>query len=251
MEKILENYEVYKTSSTENWENRLTWMGISGREPKHTTSIQRFNKETNAFADMKTVDTAADFFKEVDRLANIYVEWVKSKNKGYSKKEYDDMHNFFVGAVGEIFFYRLFTDVKCVMAPDATGTYVRYDFNYVSPTLKSDKDAGVDFTATINDVASVIQTKFWNPFAKKSMDLDIIQKAYAEGVSKELIDKDEKKNVFICWLGGEESIYRKTKEYKQYRDNVVAIGYSALDVSINNRNKIFWGGLYEYLKSIK
>ena len=82
------------------------------------------------------------------------------------------------------------------------------------------------------------------------MEIDIIQKAYAEGVSKQLIDKDEKKNVFICWLGSEESIYRKTKEYKQYRENVVAIGYGALDVSINNRNKIFWSNLYEYLKNI-
>ena len=45
MEKILENYEAYKSSSTENWENRLTWMGLSGREPKHTTSIYKFNKE--------------------------------------------------------------------------------------------------------------------------------------------------------------------------------------------------------------
>ena len=250
MEKILENYEAYKTSATENWENRLTWMGLNGKEPKHTTSIYRFNKETNAFANMKVVDTAANFFNEVDKLANAYVEWVKGKNKGYSKKEYEDMRDFFVGAIGEIFFYRLFEEVKCIMAPDATGTYARYDFNFVSPTLKSDKDAGVDFTAAINDVPSVVQTKFWNPFARKSMELDIIQKAYAEGVSKQLIDKDEKKNVFICWLGSEESIYRKTKEYKQYRENVVAIGYGALDVSINNRNKIFWTNLYDFLKNI-
>lgn len=250
MEKILENYETYKSSSAENWENRLTWMGLSGREPKYTTSIHKFNKETNAFANMKVVDTASNFFNEVSKLADVYVEWVKSKNKGYTKKEYEDMRDFFVGAVGEIFFYRLFTDVKCIMAPDATGTYMRYDFNFVSPTLKTDKDAGVDFTAAVNDTASVIQTKFWNPFARKSMELDIIQKAYAEGVSKQLIDKDEKKNVFICWLGSEESVYRKTKEYKQYRENVVAIGYGALDVSINNRNKIFWSNLYDFLKNI-
>lgn len=250
MQKILENYQTYKDTAAENWESRLTWMGLGGKEPKHTTTILRFNKETEAFANMKRVNSAHDFYKEADKLADAYVNWVKSKNKMYTKKEYEDMHNFFVGAMGEIFFYRLFEDVKCIMAPDATGTYVRYDFNYVSPTLKEDKDAGVDFTADVNDTASVIQTKFWNPFARKSMELDIIQKAYAEGVSKQLIDKDEKKNVFICWLGSEESVYRKTKEYKQYRENVVAIGYGALDVSINNRNKIFWSNLYDFLKNI-
>ena len=101
MEKILENYEAYKSSSAENWENRLTWMGLSGREPKYTTSIHKFNKETNAFANMKSVDTASDFFKEVDKLANAYVEWVKGKNKGYTKKEYEDMRDFFVGAVDQ------------------------------------------------------------------------------------------------------------------------------------------------------
>ena len=250
MEKILENYNAYKGSAAENWETRLTWMGLNGKEPKHTTTIIKFNKETGALDSMERVMTAQDFYKKSTELATVYTDWVKSKGKQYTEEEYKDMRNFFVGAMGEIFFYRLFEDVKCIMAPDATGTYVRYDFNYVSPTLKDDKDAGVDFTAAVNDTASVIQTKFWNPFSRKSMEIDIIQKAYAEGVSKQLIDKDEKKNVFICWLGSEESIYRKTKEYKQYRENVVAIGYGALDVSINNRNKIFWSNLYEYLKNI-
>lgn len=250
MQKILENYQTYKNTEAENWESRLTWMGLNGREPKHTTTILRFNKETGALGTMKRVNTAHEFYKEADRLAGQYVEWVKPKNKMYSKKEYEDMHNFFVGAMGEIFFYRLFEDVKCIMAPDATGTYVRYDFNYVSPTLKEDKDAGVDFTASVNDVASVLQSKFWNPFAKKGMDLDVIQKAYAEGVSKDLINKDEKANVFICYLGNEDSVFRWTKEYKQYRNNVVPIGFKALDVSINNRNQIFWNNLYDFLKNL-
>lgn len=250
MQKILENYETYKSSSVENWENRLTWMGLSGRDPKHTTSIYRFNKETGALGTFKHVMTASEFFNETNRLATVYVDWVKSKNKGYSNKEYEDMHNFFVGAIGEIFFYRLFIDVKCIMAPDATGTYVRYDFNYVSPTLKEDKDGGVDFTASVNDIASVIQTKFWNPFGRKAMELDIIQKAYAEGISKDLIEKGEKSNVFICWLGNEDSVFRCTKEYKQYRENVVPIGFKALEISINNRNKFFWNNLYDFLKDI-
>lgn len=250
MEKILENYNSYKSSSAENWESRLTWMGLNGREPKHTTTILKFNKETGALGKMEHVMTANDFFKESEKVANEYVEWVKSKNKGYSNKEYEDMRNFFVGAMGEIFFYRLFEDVKCIMAPDASGVYQRYDFNFVSPTLKSDKDAGVDFTASVNDTASVLQSKFWNPFAHKGMELDVIQKAYAEGVSKDLINKDEKSNVFICYLGNEDAVFRRTKEYKQYRENVVPIGFKALDVSINNRNKYFWGNLYDFLANL-
>lgn len=251
MEKILENYNAYKGSATENWENRLTWMGLNGKEPKHTTTIIRFNKETGALDSMERVMTAQDFYKKSTELATVYTDWVKSKGKQYTEKEYEDMRNFFVGAMGEIFFYRLFEDVKCIMAPDATGTYVRYDFNYVSPTLKDDKDAGVDFTASVNDVPSVIQSKFWNPFGRKSMELDIIQKAYAEGISKDLINKDEKANIFICWLGNEDSVFRCTRQYKQYRENVVPIGFKALDVTINNRNKFFWDNLYEFLATLK
>lgn len=247
---ILENYETYKESAAENWVSRLTWMGLNGKEPKHTTTIIRFNKETNAFNTIKKVMKASDFFNEIDKLADKYVDWVKSKGKQYTKKEYDDMHNFFVGAIGEIFFYRLFEDVKCIMSPDCEGTFVRYDFNYVSPTLKNDKDAGVDFTAVVNDVDSVIQTKFWNPFGRKAMELDVIQKIYAEGVSKGIINKDEKANVFICWLGNEDSVFRCTKEYKQYKENVVPIGFRALDVSINNRNKLFWEKLYKFLEEL-
>ena len=250
MEKILENYQAYKNSASENWESRLTWMGLNGKEPKHTTTIIRFNKETGALGTMNEVKTADEFYKEAVRLADVYVEWVQTKNKMYSKKEYEDMRNFFVGALGEIFYYRLFEDVKCVMAPDATGTYVRYDFSYVSPTLKDDKDAGVDFTASVNDIPSVLQSKFWNPFAHKGMEIDVIQKAYAEGVSKGLINKDEKANVFICYLGSEESVFRQTKQYKQYRNNVVPIGFHALDVTINNRLPSFWNNLRGFLKNL-
>ena len=250
MEKILENYEKYTKSANDNWESRLTWMGLYGKDPKHTTSIIRFNKETGKMGDFKQVMSVQEFFKEADRLATEYVEWVKSKDKGYGKKEYEDMHKFFIGAVGEIFFYKLFSEVKCIMSPDASGTYVRYDFNFISPTLKTDKDAGVDFTAVVNDTPSVIQTKFWNPFGKKGIDIDIIQKAYAEGVSKDLINKDEKANIFICWLGNEDSVFRCTKEYKQYKDNAIPIGFKALDVSINGRNKVFWNSLYDFLRSL-
>lgn len=240
MEHIIESYNTYKSDVESNWKKRLTWMGLNGKTPKHTTSIMKFNAETKAFSTLSDVMTATDFYNESNRLADTYVSWVKSKETSYSKKEYEDMHNFFVGAMGEIFFYTLFEDVKCVIAPDGNNEYHQFNIRYVTPTLKEDKDAGVDMICVINDIPSVVQVKFWNPFAKKGMSIDIIQKAYAEGTSKNIINKDEKENVFICFLGNEDSVYRCTKEYKQYSKNVVAFGFKALETTINNRNKIFW-----------
>lgn len=251
MEQIVENYNKYKSDIESNWKKRLTWMGINGKNPKHTISIIRFNAETNAFSSMKEVNTANDFYKESDRLADVYVDWVNSKETFYSKKEYEDMHNFFVGAMGEIFFCTLFDDVKCIIAPDVNDEYHRFDIRYATPTLKDDKDAGVDMTCIVNDIPSVVQVKFWNPFAKKCIGIDIIQKAYAEGTSKNIINKDEKDNVFICFLGNEDSVYRCTNEYKQYSMNVVAFGAKAMDATINNRNKIFWNNFKKILENIK
>lgn len=126
-----------------------------------------------------------------------------------------------------------------------------YDFSHVSPTLSNDKDGGVDFTAYVNDKPSVIQVKFWNQFSKKCVGLSTIQKAYAEGISKDFINKLDKENVFICYLGCEKSVYDIVKTYKQYKNNLVVIGKESLDVSINKRNRLFWERFSESLSLIK
>lgn len=249
MEKIIDKYNKYITNKNENWKSKLTWKGCDGKNPKHTTSIFKWNAETNIFASMKQVNNVNDLFKEVDKMANNYVAWVKTKNE-YTNEEYDDMKNFFIGAIGEFFFAFLFEEAKCIIAQDNTGIAQRYDMYYVSPTLKREPDFGVDFTGIINDIPSVLQIKFWNPFGKKTIGIDIIQKAYAEGVSGDLIQKDEKENIFICFLGNEETVYNKIKS-TNYKKNVIIIGKKAMEMTINNRNKIFWDKFYNNLENLK
>lgn len=248
MNKIIDIHNTYKLSEKDTWRNRLTYKGINGKLPKHTISIINFNKDTNAFNNIGEVNNVNDFWNEVNKLATKYIDWIKTKNN-YNDKECTFIHNFFIGAIGELFFYILFDEVRCLIVPDSDNVYYRYDFSYVAPTTIGIKDGGVDFTAIVNDTPSVIQIKFWNPNAKKRMSLDVIQKAYAEGISNDMIDKDTNNNVFICWLGNESTIYNCVKDnYRQYKKNIVAIGRNTLDRCINNRNNVFWNKLKTFLQ---
>ena len=253
MKSIVENYESYLKMKDKLFTRRFTWGGLTGKYPKYTTNIIKFNAETNAFSNMNKCYTSAELFSETDKLAKKYVEWVKTKGKSYSKAEYDDMHRFFVGAIGEDFFGYMLSELKCVIAPDASGILKRYDFNHVSPTLDDSIDLGVDLYANVNDVPSVIQVKFHNPFAKSSEPwTTIVQKAYAEGISKRIIGLDEKENVFICFLGDENTIYSNLKKAREYQKNVVAIGRTSLENTVNNRLKeSFWDKFYDHLSLIK
>ena len=253
MKSIVENYESYLKVKDDVLSKRFTWCGLSGKYPKYTTNIIKFNSETNVFANMKRCYTSVELFSETDKLAKKYVEWVKSKDSSYSKNEYDDMHRFFVGAIGEYFFWYILSELKCVIAPDASGILKRYDFNHVSPTLNDSIDLGVDLYANVNDVPSVIQVKFHNPFAKSTEPwTTIVQKAYAEGISKRIIGLDGKENVFICFLGNENTIYSNLKKARQYQKNVVAIGRTSLENTVDNRLKeSFWDKFYDHLSLIK
>jgi hypothetical protein len=248
MKNVIDIHNNYKLVEKDTWRNRLTYKGNNGKLPKHIITIVNFNKETNAFNNIGSFYNINEFWNEVNKLADEYVNWVRLKNK-YNIKEFTNIHNFFVGTIGELFFYYLFEEVRCLIAPNINNEYYRYDFSYVSPTLNGVRDGGVDFTAIVNDIPSVIQVKFWNPNNKKGMKLDIIQKAYAEGISNGIIDKDIPNNIFICWLGNESTIYNCVKDnFKQYKKNVVAIGKNTLDRSINNRNEVFWDKLKTFLQ---
>ena len=250
---IVENYGSFLKVKDDVLTRRFTWGGLSGKYPKYTTNIIKFNSETNAFANMKHCYTSVELFSETNKLAKKYVEWVKSKDGSYSKEEYDDMHMFFIGAIGEYFFWHILSELKCVIAPDSSGILKRYDFNHVSPTLNDSIDLGVDLYANVNDVPSVIQVKFHNPFAKSTEPwTTIVQKAYAEGISKRIIGLDGKENVFICFLGNENTIYSNLKKARQYQKNVVAIGRTSLENTVDNRLKeSFWDRFYDNLNSIK
>ena len=254
MEKIIENYNSFVENKVETWKARFTWRGLTGKDPKYTTGLDKFFIETGILSEIKVPKNSAEVFAFAESLATSYVEWVKGKGTKYSNKEYEDMKDFCKGAIGEFFFVELLSEVKCLMVPtgDDGREFVRYDFNYVSPLLKGDKDFGVDLMGVANDVPCVLQVKFWNPFGKEKISIDLYQKAISEGIIRyRCINPDDNHNVFLCWLGAEKKAYIPISSAKEYKDKIVAIGFTTLEASINNRNSIFWNGFVKHLSEIK
>lgn len=253
MENIIKHYEKYITSINEVWKNRFTWKGLSGRDPKHTTSIVKFNEATKSFENIEPVYTVSELFTLIDNLSNDYITWVKTKGKTYSSSEYADMKRFFVGAIGEYFVTKLLNDVKCLMVyRDSRKTYERFDFSYVSPTISGkENDYGVDIYCVSNDVPSVMQVKFWNPYTREKLTPDIYNKLYTEGEGNEYIHHEDENNIFLFWLGSENTARTNVVGNNKNRDkHFVVIGRQSLMASIDDRNRIFWDNFYKSLKKL-
>lgn len=250
MERVFEKFNQYIVEPDSHWRKRLTWMGLDGISPKHSTSILKFNEETNIFSYMSPmIEKTIDFFKEVDKLADEYVNWVKSKNKGYTNTEYGDMHKFFVGAIGEVFDYFVFEN-KTMKVLDEHNVVKNYCFENLSPTLINEFDFGVDFTGYANGVPSVFQVKFWNPFSKKSkITIDVIQKLYSEGIVNNFVDNKVPNNMFICCLQDEKTIYDMLKK-TNYIKNVVVIGMNAFKLTVDD-DMDFWDLFRDRLSNLK
>ena len=253
MENIIKHFEKYSSSVEETWKNRFTWKGMTGKTPKHTTSIRKFEEATKAFEKIDPAYTVAGLFSLVDKLSDEYVSWVKSLEKGYTKEEYLDMKNFFIGAIGEYFVTKLLTDVKCLMVSmDGASHFERFDFNYVSPTLSGkESDCGIDIYCVANDKPSVMQVKFWSPFKKGSDKVNpvVYQKLFTEGVDHEFISTSDENNIFFFWLGSEKTAQMNIIGNETHRGkHLVVIGRLAIAASIDNRNKIFWDNFYNSLK---
>lgn len=249
MEKVLEQFNKYKDSPKTHWENRLTWMGLDGTLSKPSTSIMQFNREMNKFEYMVPFYETKYLFNDVKDLANSYVDWVKTKNKGYSEKEYEDMHKFFIGGLGEVFYDELFKMGELNIV-DNTGKRIKFEFSNVCPTLKGGYDFGIDFTGIVNGTPSVFQIKFWNPYSRVKIGVDVIQKMYAEGVSRNIIDKDCKNNMFICYLGDEKSVYDFFKKLPNYYGHIVVIGMNTIVQNVDD-NIEFWDKFRERLVNLK
>lgn len=251
MEKTISKYNNFVENEVATWKNRFTWMGTDGRTPKHTTTIIKFLNETNSIDAIATITNTNDLYKGFADLAEKYVEWVQSKGNNYSKTACNDMRNFFIGALGEFFFVELMNEVRCLYIPiPSSNEFKRYDFHFVSPSLSADRDFGIDLTGIANDVPVVMQVKFWNPFGKTKLPMEVFQKADSEGTRNEYIKQTDDNNIFLCWLGSEESGLNPIKGNKVYKNKIVVIGRNTLDFSINNTNKIFWSYFFEKLKKI-
>lgn len=246
-----QRYITFKNAERETWYNRFTWRGIYGdNNAAHAINIFRFFKNTHKEETLRGIRNVSDFYKKTTSLANTYVEWCKEK-ESHSAEEYADLWNFFVGSIGEFFFTYLFDQVKSVICVNDRKAIV-YNFNFVSPLLNGEKDWGIDLTGKISDKHGdrncVIQVKFWNPFANKTLQMDVMQKAFAEGVLNNYISPSEDKNVVICWLGDEEdSVSHFLRVNEPLENHVVLIGKKALNATINDRDGVFWDSIVNNL----
>lgn len=251
MKKTLEKYNNFITNEVETWRNRLTWMGIDGRTPKHTTTICKFFNETEYLNDLLNINEVNKLYTALCNLADKYVEWVQGKGNNYSKRECNDMRNFFVGAMGEFFFVELLNEVRCLYIPlPESNEYNRFDFHYVSPSLSTDRDFGIDLTGIANDIPCVFQVKFWNPFGKEKLPIEVFQKADSEGSRNKFINQEDDNNIFLCWLGTEERGIFPLKDNKAYKNKIVIVGCRTLQASINQKNQLFWDNFFEKIKKV-
>ena len=248
MEKVILKHKEFIENEFETWKSRFTWCGADGRTPKHTTTIFKFFAETDVLKNIARVCNTTNLYEQLCTMSELYIEWVMSKGRPYKKKEYEDMRKFFIGALGEFFFVELLNEVRCLYIYNtSTKVFDRFDFHYVSPNLTTINDFGIDLTGVANDTPCVFQVKFWNPFGKYAVSMDVFQKADSEGTRNGYIKQEDDNNIFLCWLGGESCGERIIKENKVYKNKIVVIGKMSLDASVNERNKLFWDGLYDKL----
>lgn len=255
MEKTIAEYKKYSDDAVAVWKERFTWKR-NGKDPQYRTSIVQYVKESPDFENVikEGVPTdSAKFFEVISVLAEKYVSWACNKD-GYKKTEEKEIRDFFVGAMGEYFFYFLMTDVKCVECCNENNEYNRYDFRYTYPYLV--QDFGIDLVSAVSsknqgDQSCAIQVKFWNPFNKETPDMSVFQKLGYEAYRKDYADPKKDKNLFFCWLGEESKIYKLLEDNKDLQKSVVVIGHQSLQKTVNNNNNFFWKGLFDSILEYK
>lgn len=252
-EIVEEKYKTYIDNCKEVWKNRFTWRNKYG-DPKYTTGIVQFFKETKILDELEHVNTLKDSFTQISNLAKKYTTWVKSKTIegfSYSEKEIKDMENFFIGAIGEFFIVCLLTKMKCIIKFNKVkDTISRYDFKMVSPTLQNEKDLGVDLTCIANGKPSVIQIKWWNPYSEDKPNIEVFQKLVSEGLVKGYCNPEENDNHFLFWTGDEKYTTKKLDDYG-YQKYCVDFGDFSIGQVINNRaEEDFWNYFYDKLSKL-
>lgn len=249
-----ERYSKYIQEKKEIWLDHSTWKGLDGESPKNRISIVNYEKETNSFKNMKLCSNAKELFSVVNNMSKSYIKWCQTKNI-YTEEELEYLKKFFIGFIGEYFFTFLINTVKCMIIPNLkTGKVERFDFTDVCPRLKEEDDYGVDLTGMVSYnnkyYPCVFQVKFWNPYKDKLMTVGVAEKAFADGILNNYINRDDNKNVIVCWLGDTRNISKYLVKYEKLYKHVAFIDMKALDNSINNMMPNFWINLHNELSNI-
>ena len=98
-----------------NWNARFVWHGMDGNEYWGSISITDFFKEMVEEDNMIDLFTPAedfdDLFARIEDAGVAYVEWC-SRYETLNAAERDSLWNFFLGAMGELFFTFFLTERK-------------------------------------------------------------------------------------------------------------------------------------------
>lgn len=259
MEKAINDYNLYAENKYQVWKDRFVWLKRA-KDPQYRIGIMRFIRETDEIE--KVIESGVptnsnELFNTINQLADKYVAWVRAKDgsvQDYSEDDYKDMHNHFVGAMGEYFFVYLLTEVRCILSYNQHKEFARFDFRYTA--LYRGKDFGIDLTSIVSseddDMSCALQVKFWNPFEDgETPDMSVFQKLGFEAYRNEYADPKKDHNLFLCWLGDESVIYSLLSNNEPLQKAVSVIGKRSLDATVNNRNRFFWVGLFQSLADFK
>ena len=239
--------ETYEESINKNvWKNHATWKCNGVNVP--CTNIVDFWKSTGlaAFNGITTVD---EYYKVIDKMAKVYTDYCQSvslingQKVNWTNEDIIDLSNNFKGYMGEYFFIELFLNQfkgSLLIKNRNYSDYFLRTYYHAAP-LHEVKDFGIDGTC-VDDTGKncVIQVKFWNRYDPHlNLKMDVVQKAFCEGVVHNYIDPYETDNVIICWLGTNDKVSKYLKEDAALEKHVVFVDHNVIKKSLDN-NIMFW-----------
>ena len=244
-------YDLYSNNKKSVWKKRLTWNGLYGDAPQNAINIIKYLKESKTDFLVKLSETrnVKDLRKIVEKESIQYVKWSLSIEPHYSDVEQVKIKDFFIGAIGEVFFICLLSTIGNLRI----GNKAVY-FNKVAP-LTLDNDNGVDGTCIYSvddkEVSCALQIKFWNPYIDNQITMQIAQGVHSEALNIDAIDNNENKNIIICWLGTDKNVSRYLKSNEKLWQRLIFIDMNTLDRNINDQVPFFWREkLPDFLESL-
>lgn len=244
-------YDKYLLNKKEIWKNHFTWNGLFGGTPKNTINLTKyFYRNKSFFEGMSNVKNVISYRNFLKKEVKNYIAWVSLIEPTYTDEEKDDISRFFVGTMGEVFFFCLLQSKVTFVMNKAT-----YTFRNVAPILYN--DFGVDGTCSYSnsienkEIECAIQVKFWEPFADVKLPLKVVQGTYGQAVADTIIDPKENRNVLICWLGDDSKVSRFIEKDTSIEKHLIFMDMKVLDSNINDKVPFFWKEqLPKFLKNI-
>ena len=244
----IERYNKFSSTSF-SWDDRFTWKGIYGDKIISSLSIIMYNNETSNLKNLSFNNTLS-FYNQMKAESVRYADWCKTKKPQLSQYELEKLVMFFLGCIGEFFFYELFNHKNQLIIADKNKAYTFYD---ICPRLSNEYDFGVDLTGRVSVLDKsydcVFQVKFWNPFSEVSfIDNHIAQAVHSDAIVNDMINMSDIDNIFICWLGTKDNVSSWLSK-NNLNKHIVFIDKKVLKDNIDG-DSIFWQKIYQDISNI-